>query len=333
MNIQKVSLKDYSSFKIGGKGEMVTVNTKDELLEAINFAKSENRKYYILGEGTNVIFSDTASDILFIKMEMMGIDIDDSGENILLTANAGEVWDHVVQLSVDNNWWGIENLSLIPGTAGAAPVQNIGAYGTEIGNVLQSVEVLDTEQNTFKQLTTADCNLSYRNSIFKQQGGRYIIASICLRLSSKPKPVLIYKPLDTLLNKADLQLLDIRDLVVSTRQAKLPDYHLYPNTGSFFKNVVVPHEVFEKLKHTYPDIPGHEQATGHKVPTAWLIEYVAEMKGVRVGEVGTWPTQPLVLVNYGSASYIDLRDFSELIIKKIYDKTGITIEREVNVVG
>ena len=333
MNIQKVSLKDYSSFKIGGEGEMVNVKSKSELLEAINFANSENRKYYILGEGTNVIFSDTASNILFIKMEIDGIDIDDSSDDILLTANAGEVWDEVVRLSVDKRWWGIENLSLIPGTVGAAPVQNIGAYGVEIGDVLQSVEVLDTEQNIFKQLTPSDCNFGYRDSIFKQKPGRYIIVSICLRLSRKPKPVLIYKPLDTLLNKADLQLSDIRDLVVSTRQAKLPDYHLYPNTGSFFKNVVVSPGVFENLRHTYPDIPRLEQATGYKVPVAWLIEHLADMKGVRVGDVGTWPTQPLVLVNYGSASYSDLRDFSESIIKKIHDKTGITIEREVNVVG
>lgn len=333
MNIQKVSLKDYSSFKIGGEGEVVKVNTKNELLEAINFVKSENRKYYILGEGANVIFSDTASNILFIKMEMSGIDIDDSSDDILLTANAGEIWDEVVRLSVDKRWWGIENLSLIPGTVGAAPVQNIGAYGVEIGDVLQSVEVLDTEQNIFKQLTPSDCNFGYRDSIFKQQPCRYIIVSICLRLSRKSKPVLIYKPLDTLINKADLQLPDIRDLVVSTRQAKLPDYHLYPNTGSFFKNAVISSEIYSKLKERYADMPGHEQDGGYKVPTAWLIENVADMKGAREGDVGTWPTQPLVLVNYGRATCSDLHNFSESIIKKIHDKTGITIEREVNVVG
>jgi UDP-N-acetylmuramate dehydrogenase len=333
MNVRKVFLKDCSSFKIGGEGDVVIVSSRDELLLAINFARENNRGIHILGEGTNTIFSDNLTDILFIKIEILGIEAGQDGDNILLTTNAGESWDDVVRYAVDREWWGIENLSLIPGTVGAAPVQNIGAYGTELDDVLVSVTVLDTSKNVFIDLQNSECYFGYRDSIFKQQPNRYIIVSVCLRLSQKPKPVLVYKPLDTLVNRENLKACDVRELVIATRQAKLPDYHLYPNTGSFFKNTVVSREVYESLKDRYLDIPGHEQHNGYKIPSAWLIERVANMKGVREGDVGTWPTQPLVLVNYGEASYSDLHNFSEKIIQKIYDETGIKIEREVNMVG
>ncbi len=333
MNIKKVFLKDYSSFKIGGEGDMVTVSSRDELLLAINFARDSNRRFHILGEGTNTIFSDNLADILFIKMEILGIEAGQDADNILLTTNAGESWDDVVRYAVDREWWGIENLSLIPGTVGAAPVQNIGAYGTELDDVLVSVTVLDTSKNVFIDLQNSECHFGYRDSIFKQQPNRYIIVSVCLRLSQKPKPVLVYKPLDTLINRENLKAADVRELVIVTRQAKLPDYHLYPNTGSFFKNAVISSEIYSKLKERYTDMPGHEQDGGYKVPTAWLIENVADMKGAREGDVGTWPTQPLVLVNYGRATYFDLHNFSEKIIQKIYDETGVKIEREVNVIG
>lgn len=333
MEIKNVNLKDYSSFKLGASGLMVIVINEDGLLRAINLAKEKSLNIHILGEGTNTVFSDNLQGILFIKIEMVGISISEVGDDIILTANAGEGWDKVVSYAVEREWWGIENLSLIPGTVGAAPVQNIGAYGVELCNVLESVRVYDTGQNIFTDLQNSDCKFTYRDSIFKQQPGRYIIVSICLKLNKKPNPILTYKPLDTLINRGDLKLSEIRDLVVSTRQAKLPDYHMYPNAGSFFKNSVIEKALGDSLRAVYPGIPLYEtEGGGYKVPTAWLIEHVAMMKGVREGDVGTWPSQPLVLVNYGSATYTDLSIFSQKIIDIIYAETGITLEREVNVV-
>lgn len=333
MNVKKVLLKDYSSFKIGGEADMVLVNNEDELLEAVVLAKEKYEKFFILGEGTNTVFADDVSSILFIKIEIMGIAVAEVGDSVTVTANAGELWDDVVRLSVQNGWWGAENLSLIPGTVGAAPVQNIGAYGVELKDILESVSALDRETLKFININNHNCEFGYRDSIFKKDKNRYIITSVSINLNKKPNPVLTYNPLNTLIDQDILDPQKIRDLVMKTRQYKLPDYKLHPNAGSFFKNVVISSEMYFNLKEKYLDMPAHEQVGGYKVPTAWLIENVAQMKGVREGDVGSWSNQPLVLVNYGAATYSDLHNFSEKIIQKIYNETGIRIEREVNVIS
>jgi UDP-N-acetylmuramate dehydrogenase len=253
-------------------------------------------------------------------------------EEVHLTVGAGEIWDDVVRYSVTQNLWGIENLSLIPGTAGAAPVQNIGAYGVELSDVFYSLRAYDMVEKKFVELSRNDCQFGYRDSLFKQQKGRYGIVSVTLQLSTGQSPVCTYKPLGALLDKKDLSVKDVRDLVVETRMSKLPDWKVYPNAGSFFKNVVITSHQVESLKVKGLEIPIHEVEGGYKVPTAWLIECVAEMKGARTRDVGTWPLQPLVLVNYGDATAQELIDFSQTIIDIIKEKTGIVLEREVQVV-
>lgn len=333
MEIHRTHMKQYSSLKVGGEGDVVFVQSISELVSACTHAGALSKTSYVLGEGTNTYFGDTLTNYLFIKNEVKGISLEEKGDDVFVTACAGERWDDLVSLSVKNNLWGIENLSLIPGTVGAAPVQNIGAYGTELKDVLVSLSAYDTKTSNTVEVSNEACAFGYRDSLFKQEKNRYCIISITIKLSKVPKPILSYKPLDTLLGKEKCTISEIRDLVVSTRKSKLPDYQEYPNTGSFFKNPVVTKEKGAALRVSYPVIPLLDHAYGYKIPAAWLIEHVAEMKDVRRGDVGTWPNQPLVLVNYGSASCVDIESFANEIIEKIREKTGITIEKEVNFVG
>ena len=333
MEINTVSLKNYSSLRVGGEGKMVVVTTTIELVETLMYAKQTSKHVHIIGEGTNTFFGDDLSRILFIKMEIKGISLEEFGNNeCIVTAYAGENWDDLVKMSVEKNLWGIENLSAIPGTVGATPVQNIGAYGVELRDVLVSVSAIDTSTFDLVEISNEACLFGYRDSRFKQEKGRYIIVSVTLQLSKQACPVLTYKPLNSLVTKEDLVISEVQDLVVATRKAKLPDYIKFPNTGSFFKNCVVSSSQAEGLRTQYPDIKLIEHGEGYKIPAAWLIEHVAEAKGLRVGDVGTWPDQPLVLVNYGEASAADVIHFSQKIITSIHEVTGLTLEREVNFV-
>ncbi len=328
MNIQRVSLKDYSSLRIGGEGDLVVVTNEDELKDAVAFAKQKHLRVYILGGGTNTYFADDLSGYLFVKPEFLGIHL--NGE--ILTARAGENWDDVVKFTVDNGLWGIENLSHIPGGTGAGPIQNIGAYGVELKDTLVSVRVFDMTNMEFLDLLNTDCEFGYRDSIFKHQPGRYVVISIILKLSNEPQPVLTYKPLDTLIGKENLTIADIRDLVIKTRDIKLPDWKVFPNTGSFFKNPIVEKSKVDELKEKYPEIKIFDFEDNYKVSAAWLIENVAEAKGKREGDVGTWPNQPLVLVNYGNATSSELNAFADAIQNKIESETGVRLDREVNFV-
>lgn len=311
---------------------MIVVGTIAELTEALMHAKAKGLRVHILGDGTNTFFGDDVQNLLVIKNEIKGISLELQANSYELTAGSGEVWDDIVRLSIEKNLWGIENLSYIPGTVGAAPVQNIGAYGTELKDVFVKLSAIDLETLDLVEINPEACDFDYRDSIFKKQKGKYCIISITIRLSSKAKPRLGYKPLDVLSGKESITQKDVRDLVINTRQEKLPDWKKVPNAGSFFKNPVVSNAKAEDLRITYPEIPLIQVEEGYKIPAAWLIEHIAEAKGVKMGDVGTWPTQPLVIVNYGQATANELLDFSSSITKKIEEKTGISLEREVNYV-
>ncbi len=328
----KVLMKNYSSLRIGGEADMVVLDTEEKIDEIYTYAQTRGLKVCVIGEGTNSFFNDVIKNTLFVKMEIKGIDFKEYDEYVVLTLGAGEIWDDVVKYSVEKGWWGIENMSFIPGTVGASPVQNIGAYGVELKDVLVSVRGYDSSTHGIVEFTNEECCFGYRDSLFKQKKGVYCITSITLRLLKQKNPILTYKPLDTLLSKENITSQDVRDLVITTRKEKLPDYHTYPNTGSFFKNPTVSTVQGKTLQETYNTIPLHEVEGGYKIPAAWLIEHVAEMKGARVKDVGTWPNQPLVLVNYGNATYEDVMLFSGMIVQKIEQATGIRLEREVNFV-
>jgi UDP-N-acetylmuramate dehydrogenase len=332
MEIKKAFLKNYSSLRVGGEGFVVEVFELRELIEALMYARKENLRIQIIGEGTNTFFADALSGILCIVVKNKGISLEEKEDVSLLTAAAGEMFDNVVKFSVEQKLWGIENLSHIPGTVGASPIQNIGAYGVEFKDVLVSLQAVNVKTLDVVTISKEACRFGYRDSLFKQEPGKYVIISVTLALSRTKKPVLTYKPLGVLLEKENCIPSDVRELVVSTRKSKLPDYREYPNVGSFFKNPLVPLEKGDALKVLFPEIPCIPCLEGYKIPAAWLIEHVACMKGVRVGDVGTWPNQPLVLVNYGAATCEEVMLFSDSIIEKIREKTGIVLEREVNLV-
>ncbi|MBP9782783.1 MAG: UDP-N-acetylmuramate dehydrogenase [Candidatus Pacebacteria bacterium] len=329
MEIKTVSLKDYSSLRIGGEGKLVVVRNEEELHEAVMHAEAAGLRVHLIGQGTNSYFGDDLSEFLFVQLDMKGIFFD--GETV--TAYASVVWDDLVIACVSRGLWGIENLSYIPGTVGAAPVQNIGAYGTDLSRTFVSLRAYDTELSIFVELNKDDCMFGYRDSLFKKQPHRYVIISVCLKLSHEPRPVLVYKPLDALVGTENITLDVIRELVVQTRTQKLPDWKVHPNAGSFFKNTTVGKDTAHALQEKYPTLPLIEVVDGYKVPSAWLIEHVAGMKGVRVGDIGTWPLQPLVLVNYGDVTADDVDAFAKSIKEKIYEKTSLAIEQEVNRVG
>ncbi len=333
MEIRIISLKEYSSLRVGGEGKVVSVKNEEEIKEALMHAKSEGLRMHLLGGGTNSYFGTDLSKFLFLQLDCKGITFADHDDSVLVTAQASEIWDDLVRVTVERGLWGIENLSLIPGTVGAAPVQNIGAYGVELKDVFVSVTALDTETMTTRQFTCEESRFGYRDSFFKHAPGRYIITSVSLLLSKVKRPVLTYKPLDVLSLSINLTPQDVRDVVVRTRETKLPDWHENPNAGSFFKNPVVNGATSERLATLYPSMPLIETTEGYKIPAAWLIEHVAEMKGFRMGDMGTWPNQPLVLVNYGEASADGIDRLAGEIRNRIHEKTGIMLEQEVNRVG
>lgn len=330
MDIIKTSLKNYSSIRVGGESELVSIASLGELVEAVMHARNLNKRVHILGEGTNTFFAQHVENLFVIHMTNKGISCEEKGDDIIVTAEAGEQWDDVVRFASDRGYWGIENLSYIPGTAGAAPVQNIGAYGVELKDVLMSLSALDMKTLSVVEISHTACDFRYRDSLFKHETGKYCILSITLKLSKKSNPILTYKPLDSLLEKENCTVEDVRNLVITTRKSKLPDYKEYPNAGSFFKNPIVESAQGEALRVTYPDIPLITHPKGYKIPAAWLIEHIAKMKAYREGDLGTWPNQPLVIVNYGGATDIELLDFSQRIIDVIKERTRVVLEKEVN---
>lgn len=333
MNSTSVSLATYSSLRVGGEGELIVVKNSLELQEALSYARSVAKQVHIIGGGTNSYFGNDLSAFLFIKPEFLGVSFTEQGDVVHVIASATENWDDLVARTVEKGLWGIENLSRIPGTVGAAPVQNIGAYGVELASVFVSLTAFDVITLQLVTFTRDECLFCYRDSVFKQQKGRYIITDVTFALSKIPHPILTYKPLDVLLLNEAITPADVRDVVIRTREAKLPDYEEYPNAGSFFKNPVVSNEVLERVHTDFPGVPGIETDEGYKIPAAWLIEHVAEMKGVQVGDMGTWPNQPLVLVNYGNATADDVDAIASQIKSRVYEKTGIRLEQEVNRVG
>lgn len=335
MEIKTVSMKDYSSLRVGGEGKVVEASSVEELKEVLVHAKAAGLRVHILGQGTNSYFGENLSSFLFVKLNLKGITLHQEPQTTVykLQATASEIWDDVVALAVERGLCGIENLSYIPGTAGAAPVQNIGAYGAELADTFVSCEVFDTQTESIATLYKDDCVFGYRDSVFKHEVGKYVILSVALLLSYDRPFALTYKPLDELALKEDLTVKDVRNKVIEVRKSKLPEWKENPNCGSFFKNPVVSSEQGEGLRLKYPLLPLIKHGNGYKVPAAWLIEHIAEMKGVKAGSLRTWDKQPLVIVNDDNATADDVDTLSQQIMKSVFDKTVIQMEQEVNRVG
>ncbi len=337
MNIQEnISLKELTTFKVGGNARFFCIaKNEKELLEALDFAKKNKMRFFILGGGSNILISDEGFDGIVIKMENKGIDFDykDNGE-VYVNVASGENWDNLVNETVEKELYGLENLSYIPGTVGASPVQNIGAYESEVKDTIYSVRVYDTKSGEFLDLENEKCNFSYRNSLFKKEKNRYIVISVTFRLKRDGEVNISYKDLReyfNLKNDNKPSLVEVRNAVIDIRKNKLPDINMVGTAGSFFKNPIIDREKAEELKDKYSNLPVYETEDKDrvKVSLAWIIDHICEYKNVRKGNVGIYKNQALVIVNEGDATAEEIIDFVNDIKKIVKEKTDIEIEMEV----
>ncbi len=334
--IKFLSLKEYNTFSIDVKS-VYSFFCYDEN-ELISFLYSEiakNNPYYVLGGGSNIIFSDDYKGIV-ILMKNKGIKIINQNDDfVFVKASAGEVWDDFVEYCVSNNYGGIENLSLIPGTVGASPVQNIGAYGVEVKDVIFELEALNRETLKTEIFKNKDCNFGYRNSIFKNAlKDKYIILNVTFKLSKKHILKLDYGTIKTVLaDNENPGINDVRLAIIQIRESKLPDPIEFPNAGSFFKNPLVSAAFYKDLKNKFPELISYSAIDGKMKLAAGQLIDLCNWKGKRENGVGVHDKQALVIVNYDNASGKDILGFSEKIQVSVFEKFGLKIEREVTVIN
>ncbi len=334
MTIQEhISLKELTTLNIGGTARyFCVIDSVEELKETVLFAKKKHLPFFVLGGGSNLLISEGEIKAVIIKNEIKGVEWREEGESVVVTAAAGESWDALVEEAVGRGLWGIENLSGIPGTVGAAPVQNIGAYGAELADTLELVDVFDTTTGAARTLTASDCASGYRESIFKRpEGKHYIITCVALRLQKNGAPNLAYKDLAKYFAEAKTTptLAEIQCAVLAIRARKFPDLALFGTAGSFFKNPIIPRRQFNELKKKFPELPGFPLGEEMKIPLAWILDNLCKMKGARTGAIGLFPNQPIVLVNFGGASAAEVSAFAHEVSQCVKEKTGIAIEWEV----
>ena len=331
---KNISLKKYNSFNIDVNAkEFVEVNSKDELIEIANRTKDKNVLY--LGGGSNILFTRDFDGIV-IHLNIKGVQFEKTNsDETVVQANAGENWNNFVEFCIKNNLGGIENLSMIPGNVGSAPVQNIGAYGVELKDVFLTCEVFDKKDFSIKTYNLEDCKFEYRNSIFKENKN-LIILSVRLKLKNKNHKInSSYGGINDELKKLKISkptIKDISNVVCSIRKRKLPDPKKIGNAGSFFKNPVVKKDKLEWIKKYFNDVPSYKlDDKNYKIPAAWLIES-AGLKGKEFDGFGIHKTQPLVLVNYGGAKGEDIYKLSLSIKEIIFKIFKIELETEVNII-
>ena len=329
-----ISLKQYTTMKLGGAARyMATADSASDVVSLYRNARKENLPIFVLGGGSNVITHDEVFEGIVLLNKIKGFEIiSENDETTDAKIGAGEVWDEVVEKAIGLGLQGVEAMSGIPGTAGAAPVQNVGAYGQEIADTLISLEAYDSKTDTIVTISADECDFSYRNSIFRdKEKGRYCILNITLRLNkAEPKPP-YYASLQKYIDENDIREVNlsvIRVAVLNIRSEKLPDPAELPSAGSFFKNALVEKWKLEELQREYSDIPNYAMSDGkYKIPTGWLIDK-AGLRGYRSHGMRVYEKNALVLVNDSATGYDDLAAIREEIVQIVFDKFGIKIEQE-----
>lgn len=338
LNIQEnVSLAKYTTLKIGAAAEFFAViESRDDLQEAISWANKNKRPIFVLGGGSNLLVSKRFKGLV-LKNEIKGIQISsETKDETWLTGNSGEIWSSFVDYAVKHKLYGLENLYLIYGTVGAAPVQNIGAYGAELKDVFDSLVAIDLKTGREKTFSLKDCRFGYRDSVFKNKlKGRYFIYSVTVRLSKSSAWRLDYGSIKEELKKQKVRkpnLPAVIKAIQTIRNSKLPNPFVLPNAGSFFKNTEITKSQFKKLQTLYPDILSFPAPQGKvKIPTGWLIEQTG-FRGRKIGPVAMYEKQALILVNYGGAQAKDVLKLVKAIKMAVKKKFGLEIEEEVNVI-
>lgn len=340
MNIlSNFELDKYNTFGIQAKSKFfLTINNLEDAQHFFKKLAFEFEPILILGGGSNILLQSDY-DGLVLQNQIKGIElVKEDEEHVWLKVGAGENWHEFVLYTIENNWSGIENLSLIPGNVGASPMQNIGAYGVEVKNVIENVECVNKSNGAIEEFDNASCEFGYRTSIFKtSHKNQYFITHVTFRLNKKAQFQINYGAIKSELEKqgvqeSELSAKTISDAVIAIRQSKLPDPKKLGNSGSFFKNPIVNKATYQLLIQEFGDMPAYPLENDEvKLAAGWLIEK-AGWKGYRKGDAGVHEKQALVLVNYGNASGSDIYELSEQILQSVKAKFGVELEREVNII-
>lgn len=326
------SLKNYNSFGIEVETEFfAAISNEAELIEVLK--SNGNKPFRVLGGGSNVLLTEDYKGLTLV-MQNKGISIlEETASHVLIEVQAGENWHELVLWALENDFGGIENLALIPGSVGAAPIQNIGAYGVELSSVFHRCKALDLASLSFNEFDKAACEFGYRSSVFKTHlKGKAIITRVQFKLSKKTHQTHTqYGTLQASLQGKEMSIQNIAASVIAIRKSKLPDPAQIGNSGSFFKNPVIPVNQFKQLQENYPEIPHYpDTAEKIKIPAGWLIEKLG-YKGKRFGDAGVHEKQALVLVNYGNAKGVELLNLAQQIQEQVLQNFGVQLEVEVNI--
>lgn len=329
---ENISVKKFNTFQIDAQADfMVQIEDPDDLNEFRASDLFRITPRFVLGGGSNVLFTQDFKGVL-LKSEIKTLEtIGSSDDYVDIRAGSGMEWDSFTEYCVDNNWGGIENLSYIPGSIGAAPVQNIGAYGVEVKDTVTQVEAFNIDTGVYKIYSNKDCHFGYRNSIFKElKQGSLFITHVVFRLNKKPVLDSSYGSLNSELEKlGNRTVQSVRQAVIAIRKSRLPEVNELPSAGSFFKNPLITKELFHEIASKHPDIPHYLNSdTGIKIPAAWLIESCG-LKGFKTGNAGTYKNQPLVLVNYGDSTGKEIVELAKYVQQKVFEKFGINLQPEV----
>lgn len=328
MMSENVSLAALTTLRVGGPARFVySCDSIDSIRTAVAHARDSGLRIYPLGQGSNVLAGDAPIDAVILKMESSKLSFVPNLDSTEVIADAGVSWDALVRAAAEKGLWGVENLAGIPGTCGAAPVQNIGAYGAELADTFDWLECYDAQNDTVLRLERADCGFGYRDSRFKKEP-HLIITRIALTLSRVAAPKLSYPDLQRLTDTEPTPQA-IGEAVRRIRVAKFPDLATHGTAGSFFKNPTISIPEYDALKERYPELPGFPNAEGIKIPLAWILDHVLALRGFHIGAAYLFENQPLVLVTEEGATAHDVNILADAIAQKVFGTTKIHIEREV----
>ena len=329
MNIEsQVQLKPFNTLSLDSiASHFVKVQSIQMLQDALLFAQNNHLNVLLLSGGSNMMLPEHIQ-ALVVAMDIQGVEfLSEDEHSKTLKVGAGQIWHDFVLWTTAQQLYGLQNLALIPGLVGASPVQNIGAYGVEAGEFIQSVEVFDRQFNQVKSISATDCHFAYRHSIFKDDPNRYVITHVVFKLLKSPDLKMNYGDLKTAMGD-ELTAENLQEQVIQIRQSKLPDPKEYPNVGSFFKNPIINQTEFSQLIAKFPNIPHYPQTGNHvKIAAGWLIDQ-SGWKGKRLNQVGMFEKQALVLVNYANATLTDVKNTYHAVQKDVFDKFGVHLEPE-----
>lgn len=334
---ENISLKNYNTFGIEASARyFIEISSLEDLRKALNLKGYPD--FFLLSGGSNMLLTqDLEKLVLYINLKGKTV-LEESDTKVLLRVMAGENWHELVLWTLSKGYGGLQNMALIPGNTGTAPIQNIGAYGVELKDVFAGCEAMHIQTGESQYFSKEECRFGYRDSFFKREGkGKFIITSVDLGLTKKDHRInMDYAPLKAELLKQGIETPDISDIaeaVIAVRSSKLPDPKELGNSGSFFKNPVIPAEDYKFLVDKFPEIPSYDLGNDtYKVPAAWLIDQCG-LKGKRIGDAGVHKKQALVLVNYGGASGADILNLARKVQDEVKQKFGILLEPEVNIIG